>query len=429
MNEDLVKDEKLSKEYDDIFDGDEKISNLLNLSSDQFTREIKRIKVSQVGLTDPIKKSRQSTITGLTTIIKDLGVLDPIDVMTVENPDDDYKYVLISGSRRLFGAIRNGIEDIDAVVWDFKDKDLGNDLLLYLSLMLNKRQKRSYSELWHLYQILELQSSITPGTLEYLLEMEPGDAMKLKDVMMCDYTEVKEALLNEEKTLDGAYKMLVKLRKEENRLAMEDSTGVSEEAGGITTNRASNEVSEQDALELLEMTEETEKELNDDDFGELNKSAFEDVKQKVGDRKPIDPVIKQATLQRDKFMCQCCGTGGVAFLGTLVYHHIIPVSCGGRDSLENGLTLCSTCHIQLHVAERSGGRIPMTKDQFEMYSDTEQVRIKKILKYAKIAVEAHKRAGSSVQKIQEDAKNGMRHMMPGEGLEDNIKAFNSEGGR
>lgn len=427
--EDGDRDASLMAEYDEIFSGEEKLSNLLKLTSDSYTREIKRIKIKEIGFTDPVKKGRAETMTGLTSIIKDLGVLDPIDVMTVEDPDDDYKYVLITGLRRVFGALKNGIEEIDAIVWDFKDKDRGNDLALYLGLLLNKRQKRSWGEIWHLYQVLELQSAVTPGTLEYLLEMESGDAMKLKDVMLCDYEEVKEALLSGEKTLDGAYKLLSKLRKEEDKLAMEDATGVADTVEGVEEISGDNtgeqgQLSDQDVMELLEMVDSVDEDnINDEDFGDMNQSAFEDEHQKVGDRHPVDPAIRQGTFQRDNFKCRCCGTGGVAFLATLVYHHAIPVHCGGADTVENGLTLCDSCHQTLHCAEKAGGRIPMTKEQFDEYNETEQKRIKMILHFAKVAVEAAKRKGISRDRIVAEANRSARHRMPGENLKENQAGF------
>lgn len=424
-----VWDENLTAEYDETISNEDKLNNLLKLTSDSYTREIKRIKVREIGFTDPVKKGRAETMTGLTAVIKDLGVLDPIDVMTVEDPDDDFKYILISGLRRVYGALKNGIEEVDAVVWDFKDKDRGSDLALYLGLLLNRHQRRNYGEIWHLYQVLELQSAITPGTLEFLLEMESGDAMKLKDVMLCDYEEVKQALLSGEKTLDGAYKLLSKLRKEEDRLAMEDATGVADAVDGVDEITSDNtgeggQLSDQDVLELLEMVDSMDEDnINSEDFGEMNQSAFADEHQKVGERHPVDPAIRQGTFQRDNFKCRCCGTGGVAFLGTLVYHHAIPVSCHGSDSVDNGLTLCDSCHIQLHCAEKSGGRIPMTEDQFNEYDEATQKRIKLILKYAKIAVEAHKRCGNSRDKIAEEANRSARHRMPGENLRETQAGF------
>lgn len=418
----------LQAEYDATFSGEEKLSNLLKITSDSYTRKFEKIRLDQIGFTDPVKKSRAETMTGLTSIVKDLGVLDPIDVMTVEDPDDDYKYVLISGLRRVFAALKNGQTEIDAIVWDFKDKDQGNDLALYLGLLLNRTQKRNWGEIWHLYQVLELQSAITPGTLEYLLQLESGDAMKLKDVMLCDYDEVKQALLSGEKNLDGAYKLLAKLRKEEDKLAKEDETGVSDTVEGAEEIASDNvgeqgQLSDQDVMELLEMVDGVDEDVTDEDFDEVNKGSFEEESQKVGERHPVDPAIRQGTFQRDNFRCRCCGTGGVAFLGTLVYHHAIPVSARGKDSVANGLTLCDSCHQVLHCAEKAGGKIPMTKEQFEEYSEAEQLRIKRILKFAKVAVEAHKRVGNSRDKIVKEATASGRHRMPGETLKETQIGF------
>lgn len=426
--EDEVLTDSLQSEYDASFSGEEKLSNLLKITSDSYTRKFEKIRLDQIGFTDPVKKSRAETMTGLTSIVKDLGVLDPIDVMTVEDPDDDYKYVLISGLRRVFAALKNGQTEIDAIVWDFKDKDQGNDLALYLGLLLNRTQRRNWGEIWHLYQVLELQSAITPGTLEYLLQLESGDAMKLKDVMLCDYDEVKQVLLSGEKNLDGAYKLLAKLRKEEDKLAREDETGVSDTVEGAEEIASDNvgeqgQLSDQDVMELLEMVDGVDEDVTDEDFDEVNKGSFEEEGQKVGERHPVDPAIRQGTFQRDNFRCRCCGTGGVAFLGTLVYHHAIPVSARGKDSVANGLTLCDSCHQVLHCAEKAGGKIPMTKEQFEEYSEAEQLRIKRILKFAKVAVEAHKRVGNSRDKIVKEAIASGRHRMPGETLKETQIGF------
>ena len=364
---DGVANSSLASEYDEVFTGEEKLSNLLKITSDSYTRSFEKIKLNQIGFTDPVKQGRKETMSGLSTIVRDLGVLDPIDVMTVpeESEDETYKYVLISGLRRVFAALKNGQTEIDAIVWDFKDKDQGNDLALYLGLMLNRTQRRSWGEIWHLYQVLELQSAITPGTLEYLLQLQSGDAMKLKDVMLCSYDEVKQALLNNEKDLDGCYKMLAKLRKEENQLEIEDSMGAADTVEGAEDIASDNtgeqgQLSDQDVMELLEMVDGADEDVTDEDFDELNQGV--DEQQVVGERHPLDPALKSAVLNRDSFRCKCCGFGGAAALGVLAVHHIIPVHVGGKDELNNLTTLCLNHHILLHVAERNGGKLQMTKE-------------------------------------------------------------------
>ena len=425
-------EENLEKEYDETFDGEEKISNNLKVTLDKFTRDYKTIQIKDIGLSEATKIGRKQTMTGLAKSIEELGVATPIHVMTteqVDNDDDDaYRYMLLDGLRRVIGALKAGYKEIEAIVWDFKDKDLGKQVSLALGLTLSKSQRRNWGEIWDLYQILELQSSITPGTVESLFQLEPGDAMKLKDCMLCDYSEVKEALLSGDKTLDGCYKMLQKLRKEEDQLAKEEVTGISDTVEGAEeiaqdTMETAERMSEEDVLDLLEMADTMDDDVSDSDFSELNSGDVE--YQKVGDRHPVDPAIKQGTFQRDNFKCRCCGTGGVAFLGTLIYHHAVPVHAGGPDTIENGLTLCDSCHQILHIAEKNGGKLPMTKEQFETYDEGQQTRIKRILKYAKIAVEAAKRKGVSHDKVVAEANKSGRHRMPGENLKETQQAFNN----
>lgn len=425
--------ESLQKEYDANFSDEERIMNMLKVTSDMYTRTRKVINLKEVCISEPLKLGREQTMVGLTKSVKEMGVLTPIHVMTMEQvededdePDDmrNYKYILLDGLRRVFGALKNQVFEVDAIVWDFPDKERGRQIALPLSLLLNRTQRRKWSEIWELFQILEMQSSVTPGTLEYLLQLEPGDAMKLKDCMLCDYEEVKECLLNNEKTLEQAYKLLQKLRKEENMLEKEETMGISnvEEAQEIVGDASEGKegLSEQDVRELLEMAD-SDIDVDDEDFGALNQG--EDHHQKVGEREPLDPALRQAVLSRDDFRCQICGVGGPAFLSVLAVHHKISVAAGGADALDNLITLCLTDHIMVHVAERNGGKLQITKEEYDESSPEEQKRFKKILKYSKIIVEANKRKGFTREQIFENTKSVMKHPMPGAGLAENRKAY------
>lgn len=410
---------------------------LLKLTSDKFSLERKTIKIKEIGYSEFTKRGRWKTVTGLTQTVKELGVLTPIHVMTTEvdeDDDDSFKYVLIDGMRRVFASIKNGLTDIEAVVWDFKDKDFGADLTLALGLMLNRQQRRQWSEVWDLYRILEMQSAITPGTLEFLLQLESGDAMKLKDVMLCEYSEVKESLLNGEKDLDGAYKMLAKLRKEEDQLAKDDATGFSdtvetaEEFRGDSVSAQDGQLTDQDVYELLEMADSLDSEdVSEDDFNAMNMQAegYAD-QQKVGERHPLDPTLRQSVLVRDKFTCRCCGMKMIgARLGLIAVHHCIPVHAGGKDVLENLITLCLNCHVDLHVMERNGGSIMMSKEDFDDLLPSEQTSLKRALRLARVAIEADRRKGLSKEQVSEATKSAVRHIMPGTGLKENQMAYSN----
>lgn len=422
-------------DYGETKDGtEERALNLLSLTSDKFSLSTEVIKIGEIGLSEPTKRGRQKTMIGLTQSVKDMGILTPIHVMKVDEEDatEDYKYVLIDGLRRMFGAIKNGMTEICATVWDFEDKEKGMELLLPLSLMLNRQQKRQWSEVWDLYRILELQSAITPGTLEFLLQLEAGDAMRLKDVMLCDYSEVKEALLSGEKNLDACYKMLQKMRKDEDQLGKDDATGFgdtvegAEEVAGDVT-EGSEQLTDQDVLELLEMADnlDDDSEVSSDDFSDMSTpdSDFVD-QQKVGERHPLDPALRQAVLARDDFTCRCCGMKMIgARLGLIAVHHVIPVHCSGKDELKNLVTLCSNCHILLHICERNGGTILMPESEFNELLPSEKSSMKRALKLARIAIAADKRKGLSKEQIGVATRDSIRHRMPGDGLKENQIAY------
>lgn len=422
-------------DYGETKDGtEERALNLLSLTSDKFSLSTEVIKIGEIGLSEPTKRGRQKTMIGLTQSVKDMGILTPIHVMKVAEEDatEDYKYVLIDGLRRMFGAIKNGMTEICATVWDFEDKEKGMELLLPLSLMLNRQQKRQWSEVWDLYRILELQSAITPGTLEFLLQLEAGDAMRLKDVMLCDYSEVKEALLSGEKNLDACYKMLQKMRKDEDQLGKDDATGFgdtvdgAEEVAGDVT-EGSEQLTDQDVLELLEMADnlDDDSEVSSDDFSDMSTpdSDFVD-QQKVGERHPLDPALRQAVLARDDFTCRCCGMKMIgARLGLIAVHHVIPVHCSGKDELKNLVTLCSNCHILLHICERNGGTILMPESEFNELLPSEKSSMKRALKLARIAIAADKRKGLSKEQIGVATRDSIRHRMPGDGLKENQIAY------
>lgn len=57
--------------------------------------------------------------------------------------------------------------------------------------------------------------------------------------------------------------------------------------------------------------------------------------------------IREAVLARDKYRCTKCGTYGTN-KNKLTMHHVIYRSKGGKDTLDNLITLCESCHRELH---------------------------------------------------------------------------------
>ena len=438
MTDDMRANPKLEEEYENTFDSEEKVVNALKITKEDFTIDLGVIDFDSLLISDPMKKGRKETYLGLSTSIAELGIINPVQVMITEgyanwvkeHPNEEfegYKYVLLDGFRRVWGGYKNGLTRCNAVIWDFKDKDKGNELFTVLSLVINKNQKRSWGEIWYLYQILEVQSSLTPGTLEYLLQLEPGDAMKLKDIMSCEYSDVKEELLSNKKTITQAYNMLQKYRKEEDQLLKEDNQGIAEleQADGVIDKAGDEVLSNEEVGRILEMEEDFDGELSENDFDELMGNNIEDERQTVGERHPLDPALRAAVLQRDGYCCQISGVGkglpaNIA-LAILNVHHKVPVHCGGTDTMDNLITVSLDAHTLIHVIERNMGKLGMSKDDFDALEEKDQIFIKGVMKIARIAVEANRRMGKTREQIKKEA-NVPRFQMPGVVQKQNMDA-------
>lgn len=443
MEDEMKANPELMEEYENTFDSEEKVANALEITQSNFTIEPGVIEFDSLLIPDPIKKGRKETYLGLSTSIAELGILTPIHVMVTEGyadwvaengdePYEGYKYILIDGFRRVWGGYKCGLSRCNAMIWDFEDKDKGTELSTFLSLVLNKVQKRSWGEIWYLYQILEIQSALTPGTLEYLLQLEPGDAMKLKDIMTCDYSEVKDDLMSNKKTISQAYNQLQKLRKEEDQLMKEDNQGIADldQADGVIEEAGDATLSNDEVKEILEMEDNFDGELSDEDFDELMGNNVDDERQTVGERHPLDPTLRAAVLQRDNYCCQISGIGkglpvNIA-LAILNVHHKIPVHCGGTDTMDNLITVSLDAHTLIHVIERNMGKLGMSKEKFDALDEEQQEFIKGVMKIARIAVEANKRQGKNRDQVKKEA-DVPRFQMPGVVQKENIKAIKESG--
>lgn len=439
MEQNMKANPKLMEEYDNIFDSEDKIAQAIKVTTEEFTIDEGVVDFKDILVPDPLKKARKETYLGLAKSVSEMGILQPIHVMITEGyadwvedggkgEYDGFRYILLDGFRRIWAGYKNGLTRSNAMIWDFKDKDKGNDLALTLSRILNKNQDNSWGEKWYLYQILEAQSALTPGTLEYLLQLRPGDAMKLKDIMSCDYQDVKDELLSNKKTLDQAYNMLQKYRKEEDVLGREDNTGISdmEQAEGLVEEGGDNLLNDEDIKEILEMEDNFNGDLSDEDFDELMGNNIADERQTVGERHPLDPALRAAVLQRDGYCCQITGRGkglpaNIA-LSILNVHHKVPVHCGGTDSMDNLITVCLDAHTLIHIIERNMGKLGMSKEQYDALDEEEQRFIRGVMKIARIAVEANKRQGKTREQIKEETKDSVKFKMPGVVQKENIDA-------
>ena len=423
------KSKKLQEEYDSAFDGEEKVMHTLSSIKSEIEREEKEIDVDSIIISSFKKSSRSDSIRGLTALVKEWDVVSPIHVLEME---DDDCYQLLDGLRRVYAAIKSNRKTIKAVVWKFTDKREGKELANILSLMINRKQKFTPREMWEQMQTLESVNEATPGLIEYLLQMEPGDAMKLKDVMLADnsYSEFKDGLLMGKYTIEQAYKKLCNERKKEDKLSKEDGLSVGSdgfvEKSGVSSDSQEGSVddvnlSDSEVKEILEMSPSQDDLENDnvsiEDLDKTDELRKDSMHQKVGERTFVDPSVKKAVLIRDENKCRCCGTGGAQWAGVLVYHHVIPVYAGGADTVDNGLTLCVNCHLTLHNYITGDVQIPKDLDE-------EQEKIfKNIMYYGNKAIEASQKSGMKREELKKANANSKKHPMPNANVKINKEAL------
>lgn len=387
----------------------------------------KDLDISSIFIPNFKKVARQDTLKGLTGVIGEWGIVERVHVLALE---DDDSYLLLSGLRRLYGATRNNQRVIPSVVWRFSDPDEGKEKAMLVSLMLNRTQGFTPREVWEQMKILEEVHAATPGMIEFLLQLRPGEAMKLKDVMMADseYGDIKADLLDNLLTIEGAYKKLTNARKKENRLEKEDATVLdssNNDVSPIDVDSMPEDIilGEEEVKELLDLTklEVTDSEV--DDIENFGKGEFATepppTYDKDGNRTKLPDYLRDRIYQRDNFTCRCCGLGGANRLPTLQVHHIIEVSQGGDNSEENLITICLSCHTLIHAL--AWGKLTIRKEEIR---DDERQTFKNIMKYANIIIKAEAKLKSKGGGTPKEEKTLPKFPMPGSNMQGLVKAYN-----
>lgn len=74
----------------------------------------------------------------------------------------------------------------------------------------------------------------------------------------------------------------------------------------------------------------------------------------------VDAVKRNQVMKRDSNTCVWCGK----FNGRKQVHHVVPVSQGGTDAMENLALLCRECHSEVHRGNGHGGVIYDSPEDF-----------------------------------------------------------------
>lgn len=466
------------------------VNDVVTVKSDAYSVRYTHISPHQVVGTKPIKDYRADTYSGLFNVIREMGVIVPVVVtplaeyadfladnnITTGAEADELgyagpRYRVLDGWRRIFASLKNNYDEIPAAIVTFHDPEVGRDLSNLMHLVLNRAQKHTWAEKWSMLKVMEESYSLTPSMLDWLLNLDAGDSMRLKEVMLAEYPEVTEDFTSGKKDLARSYKALEKLRKAEaNPTAGDDDRKISsvDEASDLATDDTDDApLSDEEVKNLLEMGDELRevrdllnKEADTDDadidddnyggdpipenaaeqvgfeggdddedmFGEVDENTVQDTK----DRKPLSKELRTAILARDEFTCQACGYGkgitSMVHLGQLEAHHKTSVYVGGSDAMSNFVTLCQRCHGLVHILAGFNAKIGMTKEEFENVPDNDQTMFRVCIKLAKIILKAEEETGKALRKYkpvrnpfweqQKQAQDVIKTLKGEEGTED-----------
>lgn len=457
--------DETTKDASSVLNSSDSIEAAIHEMSGGFEIHSGMVYLGDIVLLEYVKSSRADTYMGLTQSIKEVGQLHPITVVETAayakfkeaNPEGVFtgrKYILIDGLRRVYSMTALKYDQAQANILSFEHPEKATSIVPLLRSLCNKVERMSWSELWGYLKVLDESYTLAPNIEEYLLGLDGGDIMKFKDIMANQdkYPEIVDNLFSKKKTLDQSYSALNKARKEEDKLRMEDQSGIGsiEEAKDIMEDdqgsQQGDKLSEDAVRDILEMASDS---LSDDDFA--GKDAGFDMAmtkedygaQDVHARHPLDPAVKQAVFRRDNFTCCVCGLSGTPFLSALVVHHIRPVLANGGDNfaspvfIERGngdlglnpdnnlITLCETDHITAHAIQfQLGGKIPMTKEEYEGYSEEKKEHVRRL----KLLVDVLVRCDKALKKNRKAKLPMIQHDKPWDSNEvagDAVLAYNS----
>ena len=360
--------------------------NIVVMSSGDVSNTFGVSVVNYKNIAVPSRIRSGRNVEDLVKSIESTGLLNPLVVAPLIT---DGKYVLIDGYRRLLACVRCGITDIPVVV----NNKIKTTEVPVLEALYNRSKKYTMKNMVDYINYLEKEKGITnPIMIEYLLYLESGDYSKLKDVILDNDPDIVDKLLLGQMTIQQAFKALEKRRskesKDEKDLKMASNVYSDTEKSGVDSIEETGEIGDSESAltdeqiesigtDLSRLDEEIEEKSLDEMVEESNETpGFEPHQQKVGEREYIDPIIKKTVLARDNFTCRCCLEGGESYVDVMDFHHILPVYLGGKDTPENGITLCVKCHRLVHLWSTGDLHLPKEKTEAELADLTEDDLVK-----------------------------------------------------
>lgn len=412
-NGETDKDDESVIATDEIFNSDGDIV-IMDKGGEAFKFEY--IDINKIMIPERIRKS--PSIEALQTSIAATGLLKPI---VVAQTATEGTYVLIDGLRRLAASAKCGITKIPCII----NNKVKTTELSIVEALYNHYTAYSIQEIIDYIAFLETEKGIiNQSTIEHLLQMEPGEYPKLKDVLNDKDADIMDKLLSGKFTIEQAFNKLKQKRAKQTKAEKE-----LEKAKGMYDNQDNNastlaidnigDVSQGEALSDQEIADlgvtpnmldvenkEVDELLKEGD----NIKGFEDKVQKPGERECIDPAMRKAVMARDKNTCQCCLEGGESYVDVNDFHHILPVFLGGADNVDNAECLCVKCHKLVHLHARGQLHLP----ELDTLTEEDKTKFKRIIARGNYIRKGMETKGVKLDQYKkQDDINKIGRQMPG----------------
>lgn len=405
-------------------------------AEDSETFKIIYAPISNIAVTHRIRQN--PNVDELQKSIKETGLLEPVTVALTQTQG---VYVLLDGFRRLVACAKLGKTKIPCII----NRNINVPDIPIIAAMYNKNRVYTIQEMIAYIDYLEKEKGImNPQLIEYLLPLNPGDYNKLKDIIADNDDDILDKLYNGTYTIEQAFKKVEKKRKgmtadqKEAKKAEQASENGSDlekinDQGESVIENEDGQLTDEQMAALNASAASLEEGLDDQTVEEMDAEAnnidesFKPHQQKSGAREFIDPNLKKQVLVRDNYRCWCCKTGGEAFVDVLDFHHIVPVYLGGKDSKDNAVMLCLTCHRMVHLYQTRDLYLPAGKSDEEVAAMTdaekavytaERNRYKRIIKLGTVIREGMHQRGLNVQQYKKEHPIGnIGRNKPGESQE------------
>ncbi|MCC0665537.1 ParB N-terminal domain-containing protein [Clostridioides sp. ZZV15-6597] len=172
------------------------------------------IEIESIVCSEYKKVSIEDSLNKFSRRIENVSSANPILVLYLEKSE---QYFLLDGLIRVYISLKLHKKLIPAIVIKLNNIDTMRiiEASNIISTVINIERKYTVKESWNQIKLLEEDYVISNKLIESIYKMNPGDLIKLKDIMYSNkiYQDIRDNVINGNLTINKAYEKLIIRRK------------------------------------------------------------------------------------------------------------------------------------------------------------------------------------------------------------------------